>query len=119
MSRPGSGLVDPAAVTGAVWALWAIWRTQRALRGSPVTDAAPATPSRLPRGAGRGVHAVLRRREPSCLVRALVLQAWLRARGERRDVIIGVTSARQDFRAHAWLEGEGGPGFVELRRVAP
>jgi hypothetical protein len=118
MSRPGPGLLDPAAVTGAVWALWAIRRTQRGLRRRPVTEAAPAIP-RLPQGAGRGVHAVLRRREPSCLVRALVLQAWLRAAGERRDVIIGVTSAREDFRAHAWLEGERGPGFVELRRVAP
>ena len=33
------------------------------------------------------MHAVLRRREPSCLERSLVLQRWLAAHGERRGVL--------------------------------
>jgi hypothetical protein len=59
---------------------------------------------------------VLRRLEPSCLERALVLQRWLAAHGEPRVVVIGVTAA-QDFRAHAWLDGEPAPGFHEIARV--
>jgi len=48
---------------------------------------------------------VLRRRGESCLVRAVVLQAWEAAHGRRRDLIVGVTDPA-GFRAHAWLEGD-------------
>jgi len=48
---------------------------------------------------------VLRRRGESCLVKAIVLQAWEAAHGRRRDLIVGVTDPTE-FRAHAWLEGD-------------
>ena len=48
---------------------------------------------------------MLRRRGESCLVRAIVRQAWEAAHGRRRDLIVGVTDPA-GFRAHAWLEGD-------------
>lgn len=108
-----------ARLRGGWWALRAVLRVRLSLRRLPVDDIRVARPSHLPPAAARGVHAVLRRLEPSCLERALVLQAWLAAAGEPRDVIIGVTKPSAGFRAHAWLDGESAPGFSELRRLAP
>ena len=62
------------------------------------------------------VEATLRRLSASCLPRALVLQRWLLARGEPRDVVVGVAN-QPSFRAHAWLDGASdGEGFHELSR---
>jgi hypothetical protein len=108
-----------ARLRGAWWALRAVWRVRRDLRRSSIDVVRVARPSGLPRTAGRGVHAVIRRLEPSCLERALVLQAWLDAGGDARDVIIGVTPRAPGFQAHAWLDGESARGFAELRRVKP
>lgn len=47
----------------------------------------------------------LRRRRESCLVNAIVLQAWEAAHGRTRDLVIGTTGPN-GFRAHAWLEGD-------------
>lgn len=78
-------------------------------------------PPLLPDHALRGVHAVLRRRDATCLERSLVLQKWFLRRGVARDVILGVTSPRTGFAAHAWLDGEPGEAgtYHELRRLAP
>jgi hypothetical protein len=70
------------------------------------------------------VAAVLRRRQATCLERSLVLQRWLAAHGDRRDLVIGVKAPGEEFGAHAWLEGEpptdGISEFTELlRRPAP
>jgi hypothetical protein len=111
--------VDAATLRGAWWALRAVRRTRRQLRRAPVEQARPPAPRALPTACGRGVHAVLRRLEPSCLERALVLQAWLTATGERREIVIGVTAPGAGFAAHAWLEGEPAPGFHEIARVLP
>jgi Transglutaminase-like superfamily len=92
---------------------------RRQLDRLPVDRVRVRRPPSLPARAGRGVDAVLRRLEPSCLERALVLQRWLAARGDRRDVIIGVTAPGDGFRAHAWLEGENGSSFTEIARVGP
>jgi hypothetical protein len=62
---------------------------------------------------------VLRRLEPSCLGRALVLQRWLASQGALREVVIGVTAPGADFRAHAWLDGESAPDFQEITRATP
>jgi transglutaminase superfamily protein len=106
--------------------LRAAWWTDRALRraradlsdGELRSVALPAPP-RVPPGAVRGVRAVLRRRTPSCLEQSLVLQRWLAAHGERRDVVIGTTGPA-GFKAHAWLDGdEDGRGFAELARLPP
>jgi hypothetical protein len=50
----------------------------------------------------------------------LVLQRWLAAHGDQRDVIIGVLAPAEGFGAHAWLEGETPSSpFQELTRVVP
>jgi hypothetical protein len=105
--------------------LRAAWWTDRALRharaelrdGALRSVTLPAPP-RLPERAERGMHVILRRREHSCLERSLVIQRWLAAHGDPRDVVIGATGAA-DFAAHAWLEGDLGSAarYVELARL--
>jgi hypothetical protein len=63
------------------------------------------------------VRAALRRSGESCLVTAIVLQAWEAAHGRSRDLIVGVTGAT-DFRAHAWLEGDPLPPAEEAIDVS-
>ena len=108
--------MDLPTLRAAVWAWRALRRAERDLARHGLEGARVAPPPRLPASAGRGVVAVLRRRPNTCLERALVLQRWLAAHGEPRVVVIGVTAA-QDFRAHAWLDGEPAPGFHEIARV--
>ena len=87
----------------------------------PLGDIHLDPPPTLPAPAVRGVTLVLRYRGPSCLERSLILQRWLAAHGERRDVVIGITGAT-DFRAHAWLDGDPeAPAvpFQELARLRP
>jgi Transglutaminase-like superfamily len=111
---------DLPTLRAALWALMALRRTRRALKRDRVTEIRVGRPPALPRSAGRGVRAVMRRIEPTCLERALVLQAWGVAQGEKRDVVIGVNGTGDQFAAHAWLEGEpdGERGaYRELMRV--
>jgi Transglutaminase-like superfamily len=68
----------------------------------------PPPPPPLPKDAERGVRAALRRLGESCLVNAIVLQAWEAAHGRRRDLVIGITGPN-DFSAHAWLQGDRVP----------
>jgi len=52
-------------------------------------------------------------------MRALVLQTWHAAQGQPRDLVIGVTPPGEDFKAHAWLDGDPPcehEGFIELLR---
>jgi Transglutaminase-like superfamily len=105
--------------------LRAAWWTDRALRRAraelsdgDLRAVELPRPPRLPAGAVRGVRAVLRRREPSCLERSLVLQRWLAAHGDPRDVVIGTTGTSA-FEAHAWLEGEDAGHYTELTRLPP
>lgn len=111
-----------AIVRAACWTLLALSRTRAQLRAGRLRDFALAPPPPLPSEAERGVHAVLRRRPHSCLERSLVLQSWLAAHGQRRDVVIGVRAPSSGFRAHAWLDGEAKSGsvdFQELIRLGP
>jgi transglutaminase superfamily protein len=111
---------DVQTLRAALWAVLALRRTRRALKRGPVTEIRVGRPPALPPTAGRGVRAILRRSEPTCLERALVLQAWAVAQGEARDVVIGVNGTGKQFAAHAWLDGdadgERGP-YRELMRV--
>jgi hypothetical protein len=105
-------------------AAWWTWRslrtTRRRLGRAPYTAVTVAPPPPLPASAARGVHAVLRRSEPTCLERSLVLQRWRAAQGEPRDVVIGVTAPGAGFAAHAWLDDEvPGAAYRELTRLAP
>ena len=109
---------DLATLRAALWAQRALRVARRELQRNPLDHVALPAPPRLPSDAGRGVRALLRRREHSCLEGALVLQRWLAAHGDRRDVVIGVTAPGGEFAAHAWLEGEPQTEtFRELRRV--
>jgi hypothetical protein len=63
---------------------------------------------------------VLRRRQSSCLEKALVKQRWLAAHGKPHDLVVGVTNPSAGFRAHAWVDGETQTEpFQELFRVPP
>jgi hypothetical protein len=48
----------------------------------------------------------MRRWPSTCLEQSFVLQRWLGARGDDRDVVIGVTAPGEAFGAHAWVDGE-------------
>jgi Transglutaminase-like superfamily len=113
-------LSDPAAWRGALWARRAVIIARRQLRAGGLRDLALEPPYRLPPAAESGVRAVLRRQPSTCLERAVVLQRWLQAQGDSRAIVIGVRRGEDEFRAHAWVEGEYdrlAPVFEELLRV--
>jgi hypothetical protein len=62
--------------------------------------------------AERGVRGGLRRSHESCLVNAIVRQAWEAAHGRRRDLVVGITGP-DGFSAHAWLQGDPVPAADE------
>ena len=96
----------PANLRAAWWALRTARRTRRLLERAGLDEAiAPPPPPPLPTAALRGVRAALRRNGDTCLVNAIVLQAWEAAHGRRRDLVIGATGPH-DFHAHAWLDGD-------------
>lgn len=107
-----------AAARGAVWAWRACAAAHRQLQAVPLDGLALPPVPELPRAAGLGVHAVVRRTRWSCLERAVVRQRWLASQGAARDLVIGV-SAGPPFAAHAWLEGDpaaSSDGYEELSR---
>jgi Transglutaminase-like superfamily len=99
----------PANLRAAGWAVRTARRTRRLLETRGL-DAAigPPPPPPLPADAERGVRGALRHLSETCLVSAIVIQAWEAAHGQHRDLIIG-TTAPNDFRAHAWLAGDPVP----------
>jgi hypothetical protein len=107
---------DIATLRAAWWTDRALRRVRADLRDGELREVRLPAPPRLPAGAERGVRAVLRR--ASCLERSLVLQRWLAAHGDARDVVIGTTGPA-GFQAHAWLDGDDDAGFVELARLPP
>ena len=115
---PACARFGPATLRAAWWAARACRevRSRLAIEGMRT---AVTPPPRLPEGATRGVLGVLRRKDPTCLERSLVLQAWLSACGEPYDVIVGVDIA-DDVEAHAWLPFEAGrrtSRFTEMTRI--
>jgi hypothetical protein len=109
----------PRLRAGAAAARWAVAQHRSLQRTLPHggTGAPVAPPPPLPRGAVRAVLIVLRVRGATCLERSLIVQAWLKARGDRRDVVIGVRRA-ETVLAHAWIDGlEDGSRYAELHRV--
>jgi hypothetical protein len=109
---------DLATVRAALWTGRALQRARRELRDGELRGVALPAPPHVPAHAERGVRAVLRRREHSCLEGSLIMQRWLAAHGDPRDVVIGTTGV-EGFKAHAWLEGDpdGAARFVELARL--
>lgn len=110
----------PYNVLAAAWAWRAIRTAQRGYAARKLHEVAvPSPPGVLPDDAVRGVHAMLVRTSQRCLVRATVLQAWEAGQGRDRALIIGVTKPSDDFRAHAWLDGDPpchSDGYEELLR---
>lgn len=112
--------LDLPTLRAALWAERALRQARRTLRHGGVEDVYLVEPPRLPKSAYRGVLALLRRREHTCLERALVLQRWDASRGRKREVIIGVSGSTPKFNAHAWLEGDpdnDDEAFHELIRL--
>ena len=113
---------DIATLRAAGWTARALRQARRTLRAGGVAGARVGAPPPLPRSAGRGVEAVLRRSRASCLERALVLQRWEAAHGVPAAVVIGVQGPARGFRAHAWLEGRPdglADAYDELVRLPP
>ena len=113
-------LTDAGAWRGALWARRAVRDARRQLRDGNLKDLSVAPPYGLPPSADYGVHAVLRRLPSTCLERAVVLQRWRIAQGDPREIVIGVLREEDEFKAHAWVEGEDdqlAPAFEELMRV--
>jgi hypothetical protein len=109
-----------ADMRAALWAQRTLGRTRRQLRAGRVTGLALPQPPQLPAAARRGVEGVLRRRRHTCLEAALVRQRWLAAHGMHREIVIGVSSPREGFVAHAWIDGEeidAPRQFSELTRI--
>ncbi len=121
------GRYSPESLRAAWWTLRAISRARGGIReadfgASRLPPPPPAGPDADRTDADRAVRAVLWRRSPTCLVQAVVLQAWYAGQGDRRDLIVGVTSPADGFRAHAWIDGDErdrGEGFTELFRRPP
>lgn len=107
----------------ALWALRAVRRARRQLRRRGYDGLTLPDVPRVPDSSSRGVYAVLRRLPSTCLERAVVLQRWRAAHGDPREVVVGVSGTREQFRAHAWLDDEppaAEPGeFRELVRLRP
>lgn len=101
----------------AVWALRAVRSARRQLRRSGYEGLTLPSVPVLPMSSSRGVNAVLRRLPSTCLERAVVLQHWRAAHGEPRDVVVGVSGKREDFRAHAWLDDERPAELTEFREL--
>jgi hypothetical protein len=96
-----------ASLRAAWWTLLAIERARRQLsRGGDLDAVRVGPPPKLPPEAEKGVHAVLRYRRNTCLVRAVVRQRWFASQGSHRDIVIGVTAPNSGFQAHAWLDGD-------------
>jgi hypothetical protein len=110
------------AMGRAAW--WAARATRRARSvdlAAPIPPQLPPVPD-VPLAALRGVSGSLRIARATCLTRAIVLQAWLLAHGDSRDLVIGVTRPDERFGAHAWLDGDKAchdAGFHELARRPP
>jgi hypothetical protein len=116
------------AVQGAPLALWVgvAWRRvhrqlpSSGLEGEFSTRTPPPSRALSDAQGDRVVRAVLRRSGASCLEEALIRQQWLASRGTSRDVVVGVTSPSEGFRAHAWLSGDAvAPDYVELFHKPP
>jgi hypothetical protein len=112
---------DVPTARAAWWTLRSARRVERSLARNGLQEPRLPRVPHLPAKSDRGVAAVLRRTDSTCLVSALVRQRWLAARGDCRDVIIGVTAPSTGFQAHAWLEGEQEDDevFAQLLRWAP
>jgi hypothetical protein len=114
----GVANADLPSLRAALWTRRTLRLARRRLQDDPVERVVLPLPPALPPSAERGVWAVFRRAAPTCLERAVVLQAWRERFGVSRDVVIGVRGTGSDFEAHAWLDGEPDPQAAEFLEIA-
>jgi Transglutaminase-like superfamily len=119
--RP-AGRFAPSTLRAAGWTALSLRRARQVLRSDGVSGRIPFPPP-LPVGATRGVLAVLRRTDPTCLERATVLQTWLAAHDQSVDIVVGVAADHSGVKAHAWIE-PGTPDaesaqYREIHRIPP
>jgi hypothetical protein len=117
--RRVSRRLNPFVWVAAAWALLALRSAKRQLADRRLDHVVVRRPPPLPSDTRRAVVTLLRRRHATCLLEALVLQRWDAARGQPRDLVIGVTAPGDGFLAHAWLDGDvpcHDQQFVELVR---
>ncbi|WP_432561330.1 hypothetical protein [Kineococcus sp. SYSU DK003] len=111
-------IVRHGGLSAAVWAERSLRDVRRTLPADGLRTRVLPPPA-LPAAGLEAVEAVLRRREATCLQRCLVVQAWLLAHGEPREVVVAASVA-QGFAAHAWLDGhdeDESATYCELTRV--
>jgi hypothetical protein len=114
-----AGRYDLDTIRAAWWTARALRRARRSLQRNGLAATVPPPPE-LPWGARRGVLAILRRVDHTCLERAVVLQRWLAAHDRPHDVIIGVARPDDGFAAHAWLDFENASQpYAEVHRLPP
>jgi hypothetical protein len=109
-----------AQIRSALWAARARFLVARRLRQQEITEVSVPEAPKLGLNATRGVNVALRLTGATCLQRSVVLQQWYADHGVARDVVIGVTSPRAGFKAHAWIEQPGKTietGFTEITRL--
>ena len=103
-----------------VWAVYRLRWVHRELPGGGMETRVPAAPR--PHGRGtRGVYAAILLLHPTCLERALVMQAWVAGHRPAPDVVIGVRNGVSGVEAHAWLAAGDrwfDPSYTELTRLA-
>jgi hypothetical protein len=114
-----TGRID--ALRAALWTIRALRATKRQLTSVPVTQVRVPAPPEVGPSSLSVVRRTLNRWPSTCLEQAFVLQRWLAAGGDARDVVIGVTAPGEAFGAHAWVDGEADAyrdSVHELMRVA-
>jgi hypothetical protein len=100
---------------------WAATETRSIRRRVPsegATARVPVPDLPAPRG-WLGVRLAIAVLQPTCLERALVIQAWVAAYGNPPDVVIGVRRRNGSVEAHAWVDGSDpwyDPSYAEIAR---
>lgn len=102
-----------------VWATAAALGVRRRLRAHGLADAGVRPAPRVGAHYERDVERVLAALRVRCLVRGLVLQRYLHDQGRSHVLVLGASSPRRGFSAHAWLDrpGEDDKGHLELLRL--
>lgn len=115
---PGVGKRLTGFLRGSRWAVCAWLRCRFQLRRGGLELVSLQSPPSSAPGLTAGAKFTLAHLPTSCLERSLVRQRWHAARGNPRDLVIGVRGPASAMAAHAWLEGDQPhpAGFSELRR---
>lgn len=114
--------LKPTVLRAALWAFLAARQARRDLRSGISRPTVRPCP-KLPRSASSGVFGMMARLDPTCLERSLVIQAWLSAHGDHRDIVIGLPKENfGEVPAHAWVDGTDRISpveYLELHRLPP